>query len=483
MHWSAVGNLLGRLLMVVGVAMFLPLGCALQGSGPDGTAFLGSLVITLGVGIFLLKGSRIDVLGHREGFVVAALGWVVVALFGSLPFLLSGACPSFIDAFFESMAGFTTTGATILTNIEGQPLSILLWRSLSQWLGGMGILLLFVAVFPKAGMGNYQLFRAEAPGPSKGRILPRITETARFLWIVYGGLSLLLFLLLLSGGLSLYDALNHTLTTMATGGFSTKNANVQAFNSPFIEGIIVLFMFLSGTNFALYHVLLKGQWSSLFRDAEFRFYLGSLTVAVVLLVLNTGLAYYGQWSLALRHGIFQGVSTMTGTGFATTDYNLWPTFSRFLLFILMFWGGCGGSTTGGIKQIRILILIKYAAREVYRLAHPRAVIPLRVGNKVIPEEVVSSVMGFFFLYLAFFILGVLMVAAFGLDIPAAMGMVAASIGNVGANLGLGQGVSAYPSLPGAVKLLLTFFMLLGRLEIYTILNLFVGAFQRRGGQH
>ncbi|NMB16720.1 MAG: TrkH family potassium uptake protein [Firmicutes bacterium] len=480
MNMQAVSNLLGRLLALVGLSMLLPLFWALHYQGPDIRAFILSIIITVGAGVLLCLWTKSGEIGHREGFAVAALGWVLAAAFGSLPFILAGSCSSFADAYFETMSGFTTTGATILTSIETEPRGILFWRSLTQWLGGMGIVVLFVAVFPKLGGGGYQLFRAEVPGLSADRLLPRITETAKALWVLYLSLTLVLMVLLMLGGMDLYDALNHSFTTMATGGYSTRNASIRGFNSPYIEGVITVFILISATNFTLLYHVLRGNGKVLLQDAEFRFYGGMILVATVLVTLSNRCGAYGNIISSLRYSAFQVVAIMTGTGFTSANYELWPTLSKSILLVLMFMGGCGGSTTGGMKQIRILVCLKYAYRELYRLVHPRAVVPLRIGGRVVPEPTASGVMGFCVFYVAIFVIGTLTLTAFGLDIESSMGAVAATLGNVGPGLGRVGPAENYGFLSGPVKLLLSLLMLFGRLEIFTVLLLFTREFHRVG---
>ncbi|MGI6558707.1 MAG: TrkH family potassium uptake protein [Limnochordia bacterium] len=479
MNLQAVSNLLGRLLVLVGLSMLLPLLCALHYQGPDVKAFVLSIIVTVGAGFLLCFWTKSGEIGHREGFLVAALGWALAAAFGSLPFLLAGCCPSLADAYFETMSGFTTTGATILTDIESVPRGILFWRSVTQWLGGMGIVVLFVAVFPKLGGGGYQLFRAEVPGLSADRLLPRITETAKALWAIYFSLTLVLMVLLMLGGMDLFDALNHSFTTMATGGYSTRNASIGSFNSPYIEGVVAVFILISATNFALLYRALRGDGGTLLQDAEFRFYGGMLLGAAVLVTLSNRFAY-GSMLSSLRYSVFQVAAITTGTGFTSADYELWPALSKSILLVLMFMGGCGGSTTGGIKQIRILMCLKYAYRELYRLIHPRAVLPLRLGGRVVPEQTASGVMGFCVFYLVLFVIGTLTLTAFGLDMESSMGAAAATLGNVGPGMGLVGPTDNYGFLPGPAKLFLSLLMLFGRLEIFTVLVLFTREFHWAG---
>lgn len=480
MNIRLVLYILGIITVGIGLSMLLPLGFSLYYQDGDLLSLLYSTVISVVIGLFIFFTAREKgEIGIKEGFAIVALGWIVAALFGSLPYLFFGTFNNFTDAFFESMSGFTTTGATVLADIEKQPHGILVWRSLTQWLGGMGIIVLSIAILPALGVGGMQLFKAEVPGPSQDRLTPRIKDTARLLWMVYVIISAAETLLLLLGGMSFFDALNHTFTTMATGGFSTKNASIGAFNSPYFDTVITVFMFMAGVNFALHYQLLRGNIKSFFKDTEFLFYVGVVAVFITLVVIDLKFFVHESWVEALRYGSFQTVSIVTTTGYGTTDFELWPHFSQYVLLSLMFVGGCAGSTGGSIKNIRILLLLKYAYYELYKLIHPRAVISIRVGEKRVSDDILHGVLGFFLLYIGVFAFSSLFMAWLGLDMMTAISSVAATLGNVGPGLGNVGPMDNYLHIPFLGKWLLTLCMLIGRLEIYTVLVFFIPAFWKK----
>jgi len=443
-------------------------------------AFLLSMVITSLSGLLLWKYfSSKDPIGHKEGFAIATLGWIFAAGFGALPFLFAGTFPSFIDAYFESMSGFTTTGATVLVPIEGNPYAILFWRDFIQWLGGMGIIVLVVAILPALGAGGMQLFKSEVPGPEPDRLKPRIKETAKLLWAVYILFSVLQVACLYFTGMTLFDALTHMFGTMPTGGFTPRNLSVGAYDNPIFENIIILFMFIAGANFTLHYKALHGNPKSLFKDREFLFYGGIILFSILAIATELRFYIYNSIFTALRYASFQVVSIATTTGFVTADYDTWPAFSKSVLLILMFVGGCAGSTGGAIKNIRILLLLKQAYREFRKLIHPQAVSPIRLGDKVVSEDVMRNITGFFFLYMCIFVISSFIMTILGLDIISAMASVAATLGNVGPGLGLVGPVQTYAVIPPLGKIVLTLCMLLGRLEIYTVLILVVPEFWKK----
>jgi trk system potassium uptake protein TrkH len=442
---------------------------------------LMSIGISLAAGILTviaLRDKRAPVLTHREGMAIVALGWLAAGLFGALPFAFSGIL-SPTDAVFESISGFTTTGASILTDVESLPKGLLMWRSLTHWLGGMGIIVLSLAILPFLGVGGMQLYKAEVPGPTPDKLKPRIKDTAMLLWQVYVLLSVAQTVLLLFGGMSFFDAVCHTFGTVATGGFSTKNTSIAAFDSVYVDSVIILFMFLAGTNFTLHFRLLRGDVVTLFRNPEFRFYAG---IIVLFTAVTTACVWdYNVDSLghALRLAAFQVVSICTTTGYATADYELWLPLPQALLFFLMFLGGSAGSTGGGMKCMRILLLLKQGYHELLRLVHPRAVKRVKLGGRVIPPDVLSGVVGFFILYVLLYLLSSFIMAALGLDVLTAFASVAACIGNIGPGLGSVGPAENYAHIPMLGKWVLTFCMLLGRLEIYTVIILFVPEFWRK----
>lgn len=483
MRLKVILHMLGILLIFLGLFKFLPLGWAVYYREPEITIFLISLVLTVVTGLLLRGlGSYTENITIKESFAFVTLGWVLAALFGSLPFYLSGALPAFIDAFFEAMSGFTTTGATVIDDVEILGRGILFWRSLTQWLGGMGIIALFVAVLPRLGGGGFFIFRAEIPGPVKERIVPRIAETAKILWKIYVLISLIQVILLLFSGLDFFESLTHTLSTMATGGFSTRNASVASLNNPMAEVIITFFMFMAGINFSLYYLLYRGDIKTIWKDLEFRFYLGFLVTVGLLVSVGLYMFTYDSLLESIRYGFFQVVSITTTTGYATADFDQWQPFLRSLIFFLMFMGGCGGSTGGSIKQIRILVALMFGLREIKRMVHPRAVIPVRLGDRLVGEETVMNILGFLLIYILLFLLGSLLLTFQGMEIVSAFSAVAASLGNVGPGLDLVGPLQTYSGIPGAGKLTLSFLMLVGRLEIYTVLVLFLSLVPKSRGQ-
>lgn len=475
MNVLAVIKVLGFLLLVTAGCLLLPALVALIYGEHDWPYFLAAS----GVGVFLggialLALRDAPDLRVREGFAVVAFGWLVVGLLGALPFWLSGQIPSFTDAAFESISGFTTTGASILTDIESRSHGTLFWRALTHWLGGMGIVLLALAILPLLGVGGMQLFRAEVPGPVAERLTPRIRETAKLLWMVYGALTLVEVVALLFAGMNLFDAVCHSFATMATGGFSNHNASVGGYANPAVEWVLIVFMFLAGVNFSLHYLALTGKFRVYFRDEEFKFYgtiilAGTLIIGGSLMLVN----FYPTWGTTLRTTLFQVVSILTTTGFGTADYLLWPPVSHVILLVLMSVGGCAGSTGGGIKVMRVLILLKHGKLELKKILHPRGIYTLWLNNRPLSPGLQTNVLGFFLLFMTVYVLGVLALSLGGRDIVTSVGATAATLGNIGPGLGLVGPASNYSSLMGWEKWLLVLFMLIGRLEIFTVLVLFL----------
>ncbi len=443
-------------------------------------AFLSSIIITTLSGLFFYYNFKTENgIGRKEGFAIATLGWLTAAGFGAFPFLFSGTLTNFIDAYFESMSGFTTTGATVLQSIEENPLSILFWRNQIQWMGGMGIIVLVVAILPALGVGGMQLFKSEVPGPEPDKLKPRIKETAKLLYLVYIIISGLQVAFLYFTGMSLYDAITHMFGTMATGGFTPKNLSVGHYNNPIYEIIITFFMLIAGVNFTLHYKVLHGDPKSLFKDREFLFYIGIIFISIFIVTTQLHIYIYQSILTALRYASFQVVSIVTTTGFVTTDFDQWPTLCRSILIILMFIGGCAGSTGGAIKNIRVLILLKKAGREFQKILHPHAITPIYIGSKKISDEIVSNVSSFFLLYFLIFVLSFLIMAALGLDMISAATSVAATLGNVGPGLGLVGPTQNYAFIPPLGKIILSLCMLLGRLEIYAVLILLIPEFWKK----
>jgi trk system potassium uptake protein len=417
-------------------------------------------------------------IGKKEGYIIVTFTWISISLFGSLPFYLSGYIPSFTDAFFETISGFTTTGATILTDIEILPKSLLFWRSVTHWLGGMGIIVLTLAILPILGIGGMQLFVAEAAGTTATRLHPRITETAKRLWLIYVFFTGILTLLLLAGEMDLFEAINHAFSTMATGGFSTRNASIAAFG-PYTHYVIILFMIIAGTNFGLLYFLLKGQHHKLLNNEEFRFYILLILGFTVIFTISLLISHQLGVENAFRDSLFQIVSIITTTGFITANYLEWSGFLWFLLFLLMFTGGCIGSTAGGMKMVRHLLLFKNSSQEFKRLVHPNALFPTRLDGKTIAPEIIYNFLAFFLLYIVSFMIGGAIMSMLGLDFQTALGATAASLGNVGPGIGSVGPIDNYAHIPAAGKWTLSFFMLIGRLELFTVLMLLTPSFWKR----
>ena len=465
---------LGGFLLFFSIALLMPLGVALWYHEESWWVFPVSALVSSSLGaVLILSIKREEELGYREGFAVVAFSWILAGVIGALPYVLSGVL-SPVDALFESVSGFTTTGSTVFEKLEDLPRGLLFWRSLSQWLGGMGIIVLSLAVLPFLGIGGAQLYKAEVPGLVKDRLTPRIQDTARILWSVYLLFTLAETLLLLLGGMSAYEALSHAFTTMATGGFSTRTASVGDFNSAYLEYVITFFMFLAGTNFALHYRALKGDLRAYLRDEEFRFYL-MVTLLATLLCLIFTLPEYGLAS-AFRYGIFQVVSIMTTTGYGTADYDTWPEILRLLLVSLMAFGGMAGSTGGGIKQVRMLLFFRFVRIQFRKLLHPRAVETLKYQGERVPPEVIQSLFGFLALYLLIFLTASLIVCAQGLDLETGVSAVAATLNNIGPGLAEVGPTQNFTHLPTLSKLVLTFCMLAGRLELFPMMIIFTRSY-------
>lgn len=418
-------------------------------------------------------------LGRREGYIIVSIGWILFSVFGSLPFVISGAIPSFTDAFFETISGFTTTGASILNDIESMPHGLLVWRSMTQWLGGMGIIVLSVAIMPLLGVGGMQLFIAEVPGPAPDKLHPRVKDTAKRLWAIYIIFTGVETIMLLFGGMSFFDAICHSFTTMATGGYSTKQLSIAYFTTPYIQYVITFFMFLAGTNFTLSYFALHLRFDKVWKNEEFRFYVGFVFLAIILVMGGLLITRDITVEQSFRDAAFQVVSIITTTGYVTTDYALWAPFLIIFLLILMFSGGSAGSTGGSVKMVRILLLFKDGLLELKRLLHPKAIIPVRFNHKAVSSEIISNILAFVVFYMVITALGVVVMGLMGCDLETAFGSVAATLGNIGPGLGKVGPAENYFFLPDLGKWFLSFLMLLGRLEIFTVLVLFSPAFWKK----
>jgi len=409
----------------------------------------------------------------RDGFLIVASSWILASIFGSVPFLLSHTIPSFVDAFFETASGFSTTGSTILTNIELLPKGILFWRSFTHWLGGMGILVFAIALLPALGIGGQRIIRAETPGPTLDKLSPKISDTARILYSMYFGMTLLEVILLCLGGVSLYDSLIHTFGTVGTGGLSSYNDSIAHFNSIYVDIVITIFMILAGINFNLYYLLLQKRIKDFSSDYELRGYLLIIGIATILIALNLWFTKtYDTIGESLRYSVFQAASITTTTGYGTADFNLWPTFSKMVLFLLMFVGGSSSSTGGGVKVIRVLILLKLIRRGIYRKLHPRAIVPVKIQGRSIPSDTVSGITSFAVLYVCLLLFGSLVISLENFDMMTSISSVAACLGNIGPGFELVGPSSNYSMFSDFSKMFLSFYMLIGRLELFTIMLLF-----------
>ena len=526
-----ITGVLGLLILFFGVMLLLPAAVALLYGEASFSAFLITAMpaMAAGAGLFFLFRPR-DELRPREAFLIVSLTWLVGSLIGAVPFMVSGALPAtftgFTDAVFETMSGLTTTGATIFqvmpeavhgsaaathatstashiaatTNaaathatgvtttltspitplIEDLDKSLLFWRSLTHWIGGMGIIILSLALLPLLGVGGMQLYQAEYSGSKRDKLTPRVQKTAMLLWTVYAGLTAAQFLLLwVHPSMDWFDALNHAFSTLATGGFSTRNGSLADYSSAYIDGITTLFMFLAGINFALHYRLFTGHARDFLSHRELRFY--TLLIAISIFIVTLGLWGFDNYSLAdaLRYGSFQVVSIITTTGFGTDDYALWSSFAAFFLFLLFFTGGMAGSTGGGVKTIRILIVLKNAGREFKQLMHPKAALPVRLGDKAIDPSILKSILSFAVVYVIIFFLGALGMSLMGYDLLSSMGASIASLGNVGPGWGDFGPSESYAHVPAGGKWLLLMLMLIGRLELFTILVIFTPVFWKR----
>ncbi len=497
MRYDLVTYVLGWILLCLGASMLCPLIVAWCYNEPTGAFWLSILlVVVVGWAMTRLRpgDEARGELSAREGFLIVSGGWILSGLFGAIPFFLDGtfvtqspeqfspmtSIQSFTDSAFETISGFTTTGASVLTDFEAPSKSMFFWRSLTHWLGGMGIIVLSLAILPVIGVGGMQMFRAEVPGPVKDRLKPRISDTAKTLWMVYVLVSLVETLLLWLGPMDLFDALCHTFGTMATGGFATKGESIGEYNSSYVNIVVTVFMIIAGANFALHYRFLTGERKAYFKSQECLVYLGIICVALVL--VTGALQYYGSeenFGANLEHAAFQVASILTTTGYCSTDFENWPHLATMVLFLLMVIGGCAGSTGGGAKVIRVMLTFKVGYREVLRLIRPKAVYLIRVDRRPVPEKVIAGIVGFIILYVGICAVSMLFVSSFHISFVTSMTATVACLSNIGPGLELVGPFDNYSWLPIPVKWWLMFLMVLGRLEIYSILVLLAPSFWRR----
>lgn len=477
-HFKEIAKIMGALLVLIALLMLPGVGFSIY-FNEDPWPILVSAVITmiLGVGLFFSFSKQDQNIRKREGYLIVALSWVFMAGFGMLPYIISQQIAGFSDALFETMSGLTTTGATILTDIESMPKGLLFWRSMTQWIGGLGIIVLTVAIFPLLGIGGIELFVAESPGPTSDKIHPRISETAKRLWYLYVGMTAMAMLLFWVGGMNFFDAINHALTTLATGGFSTKNNSMAYYDSAFIQYVAIIFMFLAGTNFTVIYFGLTGKVKKVLQSDEFKTY--SLTLLAFGVILYFPISASGvNPELAFRNSLFQVVSIVTTTGYVSDDYTLYNEGVTFICFILLFLGGSAGSTAGGIKFVRHLTFFKNAWLEFKRLIHPRAIVPLVINGDRVTGRIITHIMNFLLIYLLIFVFGSLTLSLMGYDLLTSLGAVATCLANVGPGIGRVGPTDNFAFFSAEAKIFLSFIMLLGRLELFTILILFTPFFWR-----
>lgn len=480
-NFRFIANLMGRLLLIESGFLLLCVIVAFIYGEADLMAFFYTTVITLSAGFGLSYFVKIKdrVLAKKDGYFMVTMVWVVFSLFGCLPYIFGNTLPTFSDAFFETMSGFTTTGSSVINHIEQVPHATLFWRSLTQWLGGLGIIMLFIAILPSLGIEGRDLYVAEVTGPTHSKTSFTFTSSARKMWVLYMILTLLQMLLMCVGGMDIFDSICHAFTTMATGGFSTKANSIAYWDSAYIQYIIIIFMFIAGTNFGLVHTAIKGNWRKLIQDNEFQLYF--LIVAISSLIIGIGL-YISGWadiSKSMRDAIFQVVTLMTTTGFATADYLLWPPLLGLILFLLFFIGASAGSTSGGFKVVRVYLLFKNSFIELKRIIHPNGIINVKYNGKTVHPSMMSGIMGFAILYLIIFAIGSLVMTLFTEDIITACSAVATSMSNVGPGFGSIGPMYTFAHLNCFAKIFLALLMLVGRLEIFTVMVLFTKAFWKR----
>jgi len=488
-------SFLGLTSMMNGLFMLIAVPFSMYHHEPEkeGILIAGLTTISIGFLLWFFNRKASKVLGKKEGYIIVTFGWLMLSFTGTLPYVFTGAIPNFTNAFFETISGYSTTGSSILTDIESMPKGILFWRSATHWIGGMGIIVLTVAILPLLGIGGMQLFMAEAPGPSADKMHPRITETAKRLWLIYFSLTFTEFFLLKIAGMTWFDAINHAMATMSTGGFSTKNASMAHYNSmPVIQYIVTAFMFIAGTNFILTYFALKGKVYKVFQSEEFKYYFFgviTITLALTVLIANfqdpnlaTSIQHpkpLGEVESAFRHAVFQVVSIITTTGFVTADFTMWNSLGTMIVFSLFFIGGSAGSTSGGVKIVRHIIILKNSVLEFKKLLHPNAIIPIRYDGSAIPKNIVFNILSFFVLYMGIFITGSIILTFLGLDFESAIGAATSSLGNIGPAIGSVSPVDNFNHLSTPAKWFCAFLMLIGRLELFTVLILLTPFFWKK----
>lgn len=473
MNYGIVIKVLGIILLIESLLMSPAIFISQQHGGEAVRAFLLTIAVMLVIGLIMMNvKSRKDQIRAKDGIVIVALGWLMISVFGALPLYLTESVPHYVDALFEIISGFTTTGSSVIADVESLDKGILFWRSMTHWIGGMGILVFTLALLPALGVGSLQIFKAESPGPVAGKIVPRMKDTARVLYITYIAITLLELVFLLFGGVNLIDSFVIAFGTVGTGGFGPRNDSLASYSS-YVHIVTGIFMVLSGVNFSLYFLVFRKKYKDFLEDRELRLYLFFIFSAVVMIAVNLLMTFKGDVFISIRDSFFQVASIMTTTGFSTVDYEQWPSFSKLILFFLMFIGGSAGSTAGGMKVIRIMIILKLIKREVSKIFHPRALIPIKVGGKIVSNEVIARINSFLALHLVIFVIGVLVVSLEGVDMISSISSVAATINNIGPGFGAVGPTMTFADYSIFTKLFLSLVMLLGRLEHFTIIALLV----------
>ncbi|WP_334055680.1 TrkH family potassium uptake protein [Polaribacter sp. P097] len=495
LNLKIIYRFLGITAILNGCFMFIAFPFSFFSEEKEAWGILNAGIITVFIGLLLFffnKPTHKNI-QKKEGYLIVTFGWLILSITGMLPYLLSGAIPTISDAFFETISGYSTTGSSILTNIEAMPKGILFWRSATHWIGGMGIIVLTIAILPLLGIGGMQLFMAEAPGPSADKLHPRITDTAKRLYLIYVVLTFAEFFLLKAAGMTWFDAINHAMATVSTGGFSTKTDSIAFYNgSPIIQYIIIFFMFIAGTNFVLTYFALKGKVKKVYESEEFRYYffgiLGiSMIISVIIIFFKdetmvTTLAHpevLGKTESAIRHSLFMVTSVVTTTGFVSADFTMWNFFATGIFFALFFTGGSAGSTSGGVKVVRHIVMLKNSFLEFKKALHPNAIIPVRYDGKSVNQTIVFNIISFFIIYMLIFIMASVTLTLLGLDFLSALGAAASSLGNIGPAIGSVSPVDNFAHLTAPAKWFCSFLMLIGRLELFTVLILFTPFFWRK----
>lgn len=473
MNFGIVIRVLGILLIIESILMLPSLIISIYTNGTDTNGFLMAIFISLVLGLILSRfKSDSKQVSARDGLAIVGLGWFMFSLIGAIPIYKAEITVDFIDGFFESVSGFTATGASLLADVESLPMGIVFWRSFSHWIGGMGILVFTISLLPALGIGGFQIYKAESPGPIAGKIAPRIRDTAKILYVTYFSLTVLNVVFLLLGGMTLFDSILYAFSTVGTGGFATKNNSIAFYDSTYIHVVLSMFMILSGINFSLYYSIYNRKWTKLYEDEEVKLYLGLILVSTIAVCVNLLMTQYRDLGLAIRDSFFQVTSIISTTGYTTVDFETWPSFSQGILIILMFIGGSAGSTAGGIKIARVLIMFKLIKRGIVKIFHPRAIISVKSSGKAVTDETISGIYSFISLYLLIFIIATLLISLEGISLGTSASTVLATLGNIGIGRGFAGFTSEFAGFHQLTKLLLSLLMILGRLELFTIIALF-----------